>query len=64
MGLFEWGKKKLEEDETTFCSKCNQIMKLKNFRVTYIGVCQTVEGECPICESVYIKPHLPPEKYG
>ncbi len=26
MSLFEWGKKNLEEDETTFCSKCNQVV--------------------------------------
>ncbi len=64
MGLFDWFKKKFDKDETVLCSKCKQEVKLENFRVTYIGVRQTVEGECPICGSVYIKPHLPPEKYS
>ena len=52
MSLFEWGKKKIEEDKTVFCSKCNHVVKLKNFRVTYTGIRQTVEGECPTCEKI------------
>jgi hypothetical protein len=64
MSLFDWVKKKSEKDETVFCWKCNQVDKLKNLRGTYVGVIQTVEGDCPVCGSVYIKPHLSPEKYG
>jgi hypothetical protein len=64
MGLFDWVKKKTGKDETVFCWKCNQVVKLKDFRVAYIGVRQIVEGDCPKCGSVHLKPHLPPEKYG
>ncbi len=64
MGLFDWVKKKPEKDETVFCWRCNQVVRLKNLRVTYVGVRRTVEGDCPECGSVHLKPHLPPEKYG
>jgi RNase P subunit RPR2 len=61
---FVWGDKKSEEDESTFCSKCNSQVKLTNFRVTYVGGQQLVEGECPECGSAYLKPSLIPEKYS
>ncbi len=64
MGFLNWIKKKVGKDETVFCSRCNQVVKLKNFRVAYTGVRQIVEGDCPECGSVYLKPYLPPGKYS
>ena len=63
MGLFGRGKKTPERDETEFCSACRKLVRLKDLRVTTVGVRETVEGDCPSCGRTYIKPHLPTDRY-